>query len=75
MTTLNAEIIKGIPCCPECGNHTPGRSDYGCNDEGFWFSYICEQCSTSGYKVVVKYYTNQNFKVIEESINASNNRN
>lgn len=65
MLTVKAIVKKGIPHCPSCGQPKlrGQRSDYGLSDKGYWFSYECA-CSTKKNRVVVKYHTDSDFKLV-----------
>jgi hypothetical protein len=64
MATVKAVVNKSIPHCPKCGSpkERNKRSDCGVSEKGFWFSYECA-CSTKKARVVVKYYTDGDFKL------------
>lgn len=67
MATVEAKVVKGVPRCPHCHEkYFPGVhsvENYGSCDDGFWFTYKCQKCSSKKNKVFVKYYTDMNFKV------------
>lgn len=71
MTTLKAKITNKKPVCPKCGNYYPfkpsTRDGYGVDNRnnGFWFIFICENCSTKKNDLRIKYFTDKDLKVVQ----------
>jgi hypothetical protein len=61
MPTVEAVFVKGVPCCPSCMSPGTKYNDYGVAEQGFWFSFICQACSTKSSKQNIKYYTDGQF--------------
>lgn len=63
---VEAKVLKGIPKCPECKNYFSQHKDYGVWENGYWFIYRCEKCSTKRKKIDVRYFTDEDLKVIKK---------
>ena len=69
MPKLEAKIVKGVPQCPKC-EYTYSRgeqwADYGVDKEtgGFFFSFLCPNCTTKRKRVFVCYRTDKDFTLV-----------
>ena len=80
MTTVNAKLVKGWPCCPECGyQYVVGTwENYGYNEAkgGYWYTFKCPICSKANKKGVatkklfIKYYSDPNFNLIQRRVSS-----
>lgn len=75
MPTVGAKISKGVPKCPKCGEHYNKNvhtfENYGTWKKGFWFKFKCINCSGKKSKVLVQYFTDNDFNLVKGVKDAS----